>query len=221
MRSETTRQEVFSLRKQGYSYNDISAKTGISKSTLSNWLTGLEYVPNEEVKARIGRVRIAAMVAQRQKKLRSIEKAREMAAVDIGVVSKRDLLMLGLGVYIGEGSKSAGITRIINSDPKIIRVTLRWFKEVFGLADENFRIRIHLYPDNNIDETLHFWSKELNIPLNQFHKCQVDRRTGKKMFKRGKLPFGTAHVTVHSMGKPEHGVFLLRRIQGWIEKVMQ
>src|SRR3989344_3807601 len=136
-------------------------------------------------------------------------------------MDKRDLLMLGLGVYIGEGSKSSGITRIINSDPRIIRITLRWFKEIFEVTNKNFKVRIHLYPDNDIDETLGFWSKQLTIPLSQFQPTQVDYRTGKKMFKRGKLPHGTAHVTVQGLGRPEHGVFLLRRIKAWIDRVMK
>ncbi len=220
MKSETLREQVFSLRKQGYSYNLISARTGISKSTLSDWLSEVAYRPNNEVKERIGRARTAAVLAQQQKKLKSLEFAEKMAEKEIRMVSKRDLLMLGLGVYIGEGSKSHGITRIVNSNPKIINLAIKWFKEIFGLATENFKIRIHLYPENNIEETLQFWSKEIRIPLAQFQKAQVDRRTGKKMFKRGKLPYGTAHVTVQSLGRPEHGVFLLRRINAWIERVM-
>lgn len=129
--------------------------------------------------------------------------------------------MLGLGVYIGEGSKSHGITKVVNSNPRIIKLCLKWFKEVFDLTDKNFRVRIHLYPDNNLNETLQFWSRELKIPLGQFQKTQIDTRTGKKMFKRGKLPYGTAHVTVRSLGRPEHGVFLQRRINAWIERVMR
>lgn len=221
MRSTTVREHVFSLRKQGYSYNMISERTGVSKGTLSDWLSEMNFVPNNEVIERIGRARTAAVLAQQQRKLKSLALARSMAGRDIQSVSKRDLLMLGLGVYIGEGSKSFGITKVVNSNPKIIRLCLQWFKTVFGLTDRNFRVRIHLYPDNNLKETLHFWSKELKIPLGQFQKTQIDYRTGKKMFKRGKLPHGTAHVTVQSMGRLEHGVFLQRRINAWIEKVLK
>jgi arsenate reductase-like glutaredoxin family protein len=199
----------------------ISAKTGISKGTLSDWLSEMEFVPNNEVIERIGRARTASVLAQQQRKLKSLALAHSMAAKDIQAISKRDLLMLGLGVYIGEGSKTGGITRIVNSNPLIIKLTLKWFREVFGVTVKNFKVRIHLYPDNDIKKTLQYWSRQLNIPLKQFQKTQVDTRRGKKMFKRGKLPYGTAHVTVQSMGKPEHGVFLQRRINAWIEKVMK
>ena len=170
MKSATIREQVFSLRRQGYSYNMISARTGVSKGTLSDWLSEVEFVPNNEVKERIGRARTAAVLVQQQKKLKSLELARTMAEKDVGLLSKRDLLMLGLGVYIGEGSKSFGITKIVNSNPGIIKLCLKWFKEVFGVTDKNFRIRIHLYPDNNLQETLRFWSRELKISLKQFQK---------------------------------------------------
>ena len=209
------------LRKQGYSYNIISEKTGVSKSTLSGWLSKVAFVPNDEVKERIGRSHVAVMLAQQQRKLRSLELASTLAKKDIGTLSKRDLQMLGLGVYIGEGSKSFGITRVVNSDYRVVNLCLRWFKKVFHLTNKNFRVRIHLYPDNDTEKTLCFWSRRLHIPLTQFQKTQVDTRSGKNMFKIGKLPYGTAHVTVCGMGKPEHGVFLQRRINAWIDTVMK
>ncbi len=199
----------------------ISAKTGVAKGTLSDWLSHLPFTPNAEVVARIGGACTSAIQAQQKRKLQSLALAKTTATKDIPTLTKRDLLMLGLGVYIGEGSKTGGITRIVNSNPLVIRLVLRWFKEIFGIHNENFKARIHLYPDTNIEEALGYWSKQLCIPLGQFQTTQVDTRTGKKAFKKGKLPFGTAHVTVQSLGKSEHGVFLQRRINAWIERVMR
>lgn len=221
MKSTTLREKVFALRKDGYSYNLISAKTGISKSTLSGWLSKIDYIPNEEVKSRIGKARIAAVLAKQKQKVESFESAKFIAEKDVGVLSRKDLFMLGLGVYIGEGSKSHGAIRVANSDPKIIKFCVRWFKEIFGLGSKNFRVRIHMYPDSDIGKTLRFWSEELEVPLEQFQKTYIDNREGKKMFKRGKLPYGTAHLTVQSAGRVEHGVFLQRRINACIEKVMK
>lgn len=199
----------------------ISAKTGVSKGTLSEWLSRVPYVPNAEVRARIGKARAVSVQAQQKRKHQSLALAEAMSAKDIPTLTKKDLLMLGLGVYIGEGSKTGGITRVVNASPLVIRLTLRWFKEIFGVSTRNFKVRIHLYPDSDVTETLRYWSRQLGIPLTQFQTSQVDMRTGKKAFKKGKLPFGTAHVTVQSLGKPEHGVFLQRRINAWIERVMR
>ncbi len=220
-RAITIRKKVFELRKEGYSYNYISQQTGISKSTLSGWLSNIPYTPNKIIIERIGKARVASGRVKARQKIESIEKAELEAKNEIGGITKRDLFMLGIGIYVGEGTKTNNIVRVINADPKIIRFTVRWFKEACGLSMENFRIRLHLYPDNNIKKCIRFWSNTSGIPLNQFQKTYIDIRKDKKMFKRGKLPYGTAHLSIKSNGKKEFGVFFSRKINGWIKEVLK
>jgi uncharacterized protein YjcR len=47
------RQEAENLRQQGYSYNLIYDRLGVSKSTLSYWFKDLPFAPNDEVLERI------------------------------------------------------------------------------------------------------------------------------------------------------------------------
>ncbi|KKQ35848.1 MAG: hypothetical protein US50_C0004G0037 [Candidatus Nomurabacteria bacterium GW2011_GWB1_37_5] len=218
---DTIREQVFNLRKAGHSYNYISEKAGISKSTLSGWLSKIPYKPNEETIDRIGKARAASGYAKSKMKLESIIKAEQEAVNDIGKITKRDLFMLGIGLYVGEGTKTHGIVRIINADPKIIKLAIKWFEKVCGLSRDNFRIRLHLYPDNNIKECIRFWSDFCGLPFGCFQKVQIDRRKDKKGFKRGKLPYGTAHLSVKSNGNKEFGVFLSRKINGWIKEVLK
>ena len=217
----TIRQKVFKLRKEGYSYNYISNKTRVSKSTLSGWLSGIPYTPNKTIIERIGKARAASGYAKAKQKLKSITDAGLEAKSEIGQLTKRYLFMLGIGIYTGEGAKTNGTVRVINADPKIIRFAVRWFKEACGLPKENFRIKLHLYPDNNIKECMKFWSNISGVPLQQFQKTYIDERKDKKIFKRGKLPYGTAHLSVRSNGKKEFGVFLARKINSWIEEVLK
>ena len=217
----TTREQIFKLRREGYSYNYISEKTGVSKSTLSGWLSGIPYTPNKTTIERIGKARAASGHAKAQQKLISFENALVEAKKEIGEITKRDLFMLGIGIYVGEGTKTNDIIRVINADPKIIRFTVRWFEEICGLSRENFRIRLHLYPDNNIKKCINFWSNISGIPAGQFQKTYIDLRENKKMFKRGKLPYGTAHLSIRSNGKKEFGVFLARKINAWIGEVLK
>ena len=217
----TVREKVFKLRKEGYSYKYISEKTDIGKSTLSGWLSGIPYTPNKRTIERIGKARTASGFAKAKQKLKSIETAGREAKNDIGQLIKRDLFMLGIGIYIGEGSKTNDIVRVINADPKIIRFAVKWFEEVCGLPRENFRIRLHLYPDNDIRKSMGFWSNVSGIPIGQFQKTQIDLRKNKKILKKGKLPYGTAHLSVQSNGKKEFGVFLARKINAWIGEVLK
>ncbi|MBI3306043.1 hypothetical protein HYZ82_02820 [Candidatus Nomurabacteria bacterium] len=217
----TVREQVLKLRKEGNSYNYISQETGISKSTLSGWLSNIPYTPNKTTIERIGMARATSGYAKAAQKLKSIKDAAEKAKKDIGKITKRDLFMLGIGIYIGEGSKTGNSMRIINADPKIIKFTIGWFEKICDLSRENFRIRLHVYPDNNIKECVNFWSSISGIPLRQFQKTYIDIRKDKKIFKRGKLPYGTAHLSILSGGRKEFGVFLTRRINAWMGEVLK
>lgn len=209
------------LRNAGYSYTYIMKKIGVSKSTLSDWLSDLPYKRNQETVDVINKARLMANEAQRAKKRKSIGDAKELAIKDIGKFTKRDLFMLGIGLYIGEGSKTTSSIRVTNSDPKIIKTFIYWFKKIMNLQNINFSIRIHSYPDNNQEDLIVFWMKETGLPRGAFLETWVDVRTNKKKKNLGKLPYGTAHLTVNRVGKGSAGAFLMRRVLAWIEIVHQ
>lgn len=204
------------LRKAGYSYNLIRQQISVSKSTLSLWLKDTPFKPNEIVVNRIRGAILRVHEWQNSNKKESIKAAKQYARSELGALSPRDLFLLGLGVYIGEGSKTRGNTRIINSDPRVISLAIRWFEETFGLKKKNFSITIHLYPDNNLIDAVNFWSQVTGIPKNQFGKVQIDMRE-KKLKKRGMLKYGTAHLYVHSRGNKKFGVQLFRNIVALID----
>ncbi len=209
------------LREAGYSYSHIASVVGVSKSTLSSWLAGVPYTPNAETVAKIGAALAASGAAQARRKLCSLNEAHEEAANDLGEISKRELFMLGLGLYMGEGTKSTRNIRFSNANPSIVKLIIRWFHEVLGVPVSHLRIRLHLYPDSNEGECIHFWSRFTGIPPLQFFKSAIDVRRDKKWEKARKLPFGTAHLSINSLGDRRFGVFLARKIVAWSDLVQE
>ena len=208
------------LRKAGHSYNHIAASVGVSKGTLAVWLADIPYPPNAKTIERIGKARAASGEVKSRLKRESFGRARKEARTDIGTISRRDLFMLGLGLYIGEGAKSTMQTCFVNSNPAIINLLIKWFIRAVGLKRENLRMRLHIYPDCSEERSLQFWSEATTIPRSQFFKTLVDWRKDKKAFKSGKLPHGTAHLTVNSLGEKRFGVFLARKILAWSDEVL-
>lgn len=207
------------LRKQGYSYSLIAEQLGVSKGTLSVWLSKLPYTPNLKVLDRVGKARALVNKKRSEAKMATHERAQQAAIKDLATIKKRDIAMIGLGLYIGEGQKNETVG-VINSDPRVIKLAIRWLCEAFGLTIENFTLAIHIYPDNNMQVSLNYWSKVTGIPISQFGKTQVDRRKDKSISKRGKLMHGTAHLRVKSNGNKEFGVFLSRRIRALMDLVL-
>ena len=208
------------LRKAGHSYNYIAPRVGVSKSTLSIWLAEIPYTPNTETIERIGKAQAAMMAAKSRIKRESFQWAQQEAREDIKDVSNRDLFMLGLGLFIGEGSKSSSMTCFVNSNLSIMKLIIRWLTETIGLSKRHIRIRLHLYPDNDIEKCHEYWSSHTGIPREQFQRPSIDTRRDKKAVKNGKLPYGTAHLLVHSLGEKRFGVFLARKIMAWSDIVL-
>lgn len=221
MRGISVKNKAVNLRKEGYSYNYISKNIGISKSTLSGWLQNIPYSPNDFTISTIGNARAKSGEVKAKIKMQSYELAMQLAKNDIGKLTKRDIFMLGIGVYIGEGSKTGDIVRIVNSDPRIVRFGVRWFIEMCGLTIENMVARIHLYPSNNEQDAINYWHKETGIPKSNFQKSSIDTRTNKKSIRIGTTPHGTLHVSVRANGNKDFGVALSRRIAGWMDLVLE
>ena len=213
-------EHAIDLRKKGYTYSYISTITGLSKSTLSYHLNKITFTPNVKMIQKTTRARAQAIQTKALQKKEAIHNAIKIAEQDIAFVTKRDLFMLGLGVYIGEGSKTQNLIRVVNTDYRVINLFIRWLR-LFGFSKQNFAIRIHLYPDSNVGEAEHFWMTRTGLPQSQFQKVSIDTRVNKDRKRNGKHPYGTAHVTVRSNGNKVFGVAFSRRIGAWMEEVLK
>lgn len=218
MHPSLIKEKALQLRHAGYSYGYISKATGVSKSTLSDWLSKVIYSPNSEMTKILGNARAAAGAKKAKIKQETFLQAQQEAVRDVGALTQRDVFMFGLGLYLGEGNKTNDIVRIVNSDSRVICLGMAWFKTM-GISRRNFAITLYLYPDSNIEECIKFWSLKTGIPRSQFLKVQIDWRKNKKTYKLGKLPYGTAQLAVRSLGEKRFGVLLSRKILAAIDVV--
>ena len=117
--------EAIRMRKEGASYSQIKEKLKVSKSSLSLWL---HEMPLPEKRLRelrdwnVVRIERFRNTMRRKREGRWAE-VRKRAAKDIRTLSKRELLIAGLFLYWGEGTKtSVASTSISNTDPAMIFV---------------------------------------------------------------------------------------------------
>jgi hypothetical protein len=211
------KEKAIYYRKKGFSYNMINQKIGVSKSTLSDWLNKVPVSPNKELIKRIGLAKLKSASFKHNQKFQEISEMSRLAEKELGTISKRDLWILGIGLYLGEGSKSNEILGFSNSNPEVIKIMVDWFKKVCRLGDKNFNPYVHAYPDNDIEETINYWSNLTGISKSQFGKTYIDKRKGKLRAKKKTLPYGTIDLRIKSCGEKEFGRKLHRKIIGWIE----
>ena len=128
------KQQAIAMRHEGWAYSDISNRLKVPKSTLSGWLSNVSYSPNAEVVARLKRGRGAYGLVRHAQRMEDVNLMKRLGERDIGGLSHRDLWMVGIGLWLGEGSKTAEQIRLVNSNPDIIRLSMRWLREVCNLA---------------------------------------------------------------------------------------
>ena len=218
---KSLKEKALNYRWKGYSYNMISKKLSVNKSTLSNWLSQIPFSPNKEVIKRIGIAKLKSASFKHSQKISEIKEMKQLAEKELGKMTKRELWILGIGLYLGEGCKSNEMIGFSNSDSKIIKIMVKWFKYACHLQNKNFNPYIHIYPDNSIKKTINYWAKITGIPQRQFGKPVIDVRANKSKSKKRSLPYGTIYLRIRSCGEKDFGRRLHRRIMGWIESAVK
>lgn len=114
----------------------------------------------------------------------------------VGDLSERDLLMVGIALYAGEGAKTERGVIFTNSDPRMIAVFMAWFRRFFVVDEDRLRGRLYLHQGLDLDVALRFWSDVTGIPVAQFNKPY--RAVADPSIRRTKHPLGCASVVYNS-----------------------
>ncbi len=206
------------LRKQGKSMNQIIEETGFSKASVSLWTRDVVLTKSQRNKISKRGRSVESIERRRLSRLANIHKKRraiiEVAKKDISEISQKELKIIGTMIYWGEGGKTGHWSvRLANSDPVIIQVMMRFFREICKVSDDKFHAHIHTFENANIEKTEKYWSKISGVPRNKFYKTYV-KPSKAGLQKRKTLPHGTLDIYVH-----DTKIFLT--IMGWIERISE
>lgn len=208
------------LRLEGASILEIVQKLDQPKSTVSYWCKNIQLTPRQIerlVRKRFSagyKGRLKAAELKRQKRLNEIEYLKKEGVKEIGKsLSTRELLLAGLGIYLGEGDKSLSGTALTSSDPKIAVFMLKWFKVVCQIPSKDFVLRVGLNEahQQRIVEVEKHWSLSTGIPLDQFTKTTLIKAKTKKVYENPNNYYGTLRISIRRSTR------LQRKILGWIE----
>ncbi len=220
MASTIKRDEARALRGRGESINTIVAHTGISKSTVSYWCRDIPLSKSQREalakKQSIGGMlgRLHAAEKKRAQRLESVKVDMARGARDVKSLSDRDIFMLGLGLYWGEGYKNGNEEcALTNSDPGVIQAFIRWARSAYGIrhTDLILRVSVNEAHRSRVGAIEKYWSQITSAPLSQFTKTSLIHTKTKKHYANHENHFGTLRVKVRK------ATSLRRRILGSIE----
>lgn len=198
------RMKARDLRSRGMSVNAIAKDLGVSKGTVSLWsrdiilsVEQLEKLRDSSLKgAELGRLKSALL--QKQKRLKIIENSKEFGKEKLAELTDRELLIAGLALYWGEGSKKGREFSFCNSDPEMVKFLLRWLQKCFQVNTKDIKASVGINEIHREREEVvrTYWSEVLGVPLKQFTKTSFKKVNNKKVYQNFNDHYGTVRIKI-------------------------
>jgi len=178
--------EAIRLRKLGKSLPYIHTKLGIPKSTLSYWLKDITLTVSQKNKLESDRknalvkARKGAAIWHNNAKAHRIKVSESEGRLLLDNIdyNNKDITELALALlYLGEGTKAQSETGMGSSDPLILKFFVNSLRTIYKVPANKIKCSLHLRADQNPNEMMGFWSKQLNISEENFTKPYRDNRT--------------------------------------------
>lgn len=195
------RRKAIELRLAGQTYSSIRTQLNVNKSTLSDWLKNiqlsreqLEKISSDTIARRV-ETYINTTRIRRKKISETFYQGQKKKLLPL---SKRDFLIAGLFLYLGEGAKSdRSRIQITNSDPAIIRFSIFWINKILGIPKDRLKVQLHLYKDMNIENEIKFWLNETDLNREQVIKPYI-KKTSSLKINHPSFGHGTCSVYCHN-----------------------
>lgn len=182
------KKEVITLRKKGYTYNEIISKLRvvIPKGTLSSWCRDVPLPRKYETKLKklnneaLTKARICSIEASKIARQKELEIIHSKNFPLIKTIKNKDVAKIALAMlYLGEGRKDRkrGALLFGNSEPLVISLFLYLLRLVYDIDEKKFRCTVQCRADQDTKTLEKLWSEVTKIPLNQFYKTRIDPRT--------------------------------------------
>lgn len=173
------------LRQQGKSYREIEKELGIARSTLSYWLNSIQISKIQSDVLRERWVEGTANARRLGSIANKLAKVQRLANIDKDVRDQylnqertfKELEMLFIGLYLGDGFKVEGRLGLGNADPGIVLSFVILVEKLYKVQRRELKAQIFARSDQNVNELVNYWARLLNISVTQFYKTQIDLRS--------------------------------------------
>jgi hypothetical protein len=191
------------LRAEGWTLSEICSEVGCSKASASLWCRDVAADPAALDRRRRDRY-LAGNQGARQRGPNKLQRARQ-AEIDGFVAAgrrrlahptDRELLVAGVALYAGEGSKRDGAVGFANSDPRMIQLFIGWLRRFFAIDEGRLRVALYLHEGLDLAAAQAHWSAVTGVPVTQFRKPY--RARADPSIRTSKHPMGCATVIYQS-----------------------
>lgn len=106
-----------------------------------------------------------------------------------------ETFLVGLGIYLGEGSRNRH-PKVTNSEPVIINQAIKFF-DLFGIERARLKgwIQLHERSISSFRGAKNYWVNNTYLKLENIQSVRIKKSSGRASVKK----FGTLHLEVHSI----------------------
>ena len=165
------------LRQRGFTYPEIQAQIpALPKGTLAGWMKNLELPPValQRLERRMSdgreRARFRAIISNRARRMERERQVAVAARQEFGRFKSDPLFLVGLALYLAEGSKRSGFFQFINSSPQLIRIMVKWVEKFLGIRRTQWRFRLYIHRPYAHERCEEFWSRVVRVPVERFSR---------------------------------------------------
>lgn len=219
MQPTEIRLQAQTLRQQGKTFRQVATQLHAPLSTIHLWTKHIQLTKaqlraiqqNHQHSFRKGQ--ILAIQKQRQHRKQEKDKYLQQGKALIGKLTRRELLLTGVALYWAEGFKKDSRLGFANSDPKMIKLFLRWLIDICKVPKKDIRLRVGLNEQyiNQAPLIVAKWSKITKVPLSQLQKPFFQKVKWQKSYPHPEKYLGVLRIRANKQRK------LFLKIKGMIE----
>lgn len=211
VRNEEKYLQALEFRKRGFTYSEISKICGVSKATVSNWLS------NQSFSKDITKLNTARAAKENKKRISLLNKAKkaERAKTYSQVIKSAEtefkhykanpVFIAGLMIYFtnGDVSESPQI-RLTTKNPIAHRIFITFAIEYLGVEKKHIKFWLLLSGQSKLELAMRSWSKAIGISFARFGRTQYVNPNATSLHK------GTGNTIIGN-------TVLKRKLIRWIE----
>jgi len=211
------------LRQSGQSIKSIARELDVSQGSVSLWCRDIVlttqqlYVLERNSKDPHYGKRLQNSLKQQSIRTEKTKRLNAEGVNEVGELSKRELLLVGIALYWAEGYKKDSQVGLGSSDPQMMQLYVKWLKDCFGytIRDLMFRVTVNESHEYRIDEIVDYWAGLFRVDKSIFQKSFYQKAKWQKIYEHPEEYFGVLRIRVRKSSD------FLRKIHGYIEGLKQ
>ncbi len=209
------------LRRNGESIKEIAKKLNVSVGSVSTWVNDIQLsdiqisnLAKRKTDPYYGKRRdyLNKVRLKLESKIRRLNK---LGAAEIGKLNNREVLLVGIALYWGEGFKKDKLVGLATTNKYIAKFFIYWLYACFNIRRDQLILRVtaNISYKKQINTLQEYWSHVLHIDLNYFSKPYYQKTIWKKIYENKEEYHGVLRIKVRK------SIDLLRKINGYIEGI--